>query len=303
MKRIIKQFQQLTDTQIVWDLLVDTYWENEVRAPFFEYALTSSWLDKRYLHLNRLWFDGDQAVGFVFYEAPITNIYFCLKKGYEELADEMIIYAENNMTGEKAEKTLIFKPRQEALIQAAEKRGYQKAYVEEEYVIDFDQSELNFSLPEGFHFVDVKNIDMVELARCTWKGFNHEDKGEFKNWKEEEWGAAWSPQKAYLGIESSTMAPPPHATHELNVIIANEKEEYVCFSGMWWVPQNKLAYMEPLCTIPEYRHKGLAAAALSQHYRRMKALGAKWMTGGENAFYQSIGYNRKTQEFGYKKAN
>ena len=24
------------------------------------------------------------------------------------------------------------------------------------------------------------------------------------------------------------------------------------FPGMWWTPQNKLAYMEPLCTIPKY---------------------------------------------------
>ena len=57
---------------------------------------------------------------------------------------------------------------------------------------------------------------------------------------------------------------------QYGVIIANEKEEYVCYSGMWWVPQNKLAYMEPLCTIPEYRNRGLAAAALSIHYERKR---------------------------------
>ena len=44
--------------------------------------------------------------------------------------------------------------------------------------------------------------------------------------------------------------------------------------------------MEPLCTIPEYRHKGLAAAALSEMYRKTKALGATHMTGGSGRFYQ-----------------
>lgn len=73
---------------------------------------------------------------------------------------------------------------------------------------------------------------------------------------------------SYTGVLSCIMAPPPHSTYEYNVIIANEAGEYVCYSGMWWVPENGLAYMEPLCTIPEYQHKGLASAALTQHYRR-----------------------------------
>lgn len=66
----------------------------------------------------------------------------------------------------------------------------------------------------------------------------------------------------------NVMAPPPHSTFEYNIIIANENEEYVCFSGMWWVPKNKLAYMEPLCAIPEYQHRGLASVALTKHYQR-----------------------------------
>ena len=49
----------------------------------------------------------------------------------------------------------------------------------------------------------------------------------------------------------------------------------------------KQFYMEPLCTIPEYRHMGLAAAALSENYHRMKALGAIHMTGGSNPFYKN----------------
>ena len=68
-----KQFQLLSDNQIVWDLLAGSYAENGVAAPFFEYAITSTWFDKRYLYLDRLWFDGDKAVGFVFYEAPCTD--------------------------------------------------------------------------------------------------------------------------------------------------------------------------------------------------------------------------------------
>ena len=75
-------------------------------------------------------------------------------------------------------------------------------------------------------------------------------------------------------------------------IYDRENGEYACFAGMWWIPQNKLAYMEPLCTSPEHRRKGLAAAALTRHYRRMKALGATHMSGGGDPFYEKIGYGK-----------
>lgn len=307
MKQITtKQFQLLTDHDIVWDLLVENYAErgteaNEVEAPFFEYAITSSWMDKRYLYLNRLWFDGDRAAGFVFYEDPCTEVHFCLRRGYEELADEMIEYAEKYMRGNDKEKTLLFTPQQKALMEADAKRGYRQSFVNENWVIDFGTSSLDYPLPEGFHFVEPDQVDPVKLAICMWKGFDHEDKGPFENWEAEDSGTDWNPQKSWLGVISDVMAPPPHSTYEHNVIIANEEEEYVCFSGMWWVADNKLAYMEPLCTVPEYRHKGLASAALSLHYRRMKELGAECMTGGGNDFYRKIGYNRKTRSYGWKK--
>ena len=93
MKQITtKQFQPLTDMQLVWDFMEEVYehsFGNGAPAPFFEYALTSSWMNKDYLHLNRLWLDGAQVVGFVFYEDPVTHVFFSLRPGYEELAEEI----------------------------------------------------------------------------------------------------------------------------------------------------------------------------------------------------------------------
>lgn len=53
---------------------------------------------------------------------------------------------------------------------------------------------------------------------------------------------------------------------------------------------NGIAYLEPLCTILEYRSRGLTAAALSEIYRRMKKLGATHMAGGGDEFYHEISY-------------
>lgn len=287
-----KQFQIMTDIQPVWSLMEDTYahgFQNGVPAPFFEYAVSSSWMNKSYLHLNRLWFDGDRPVGFVFTEDPVTNVFFNLLPGYEALAAEMVEYAERHMPNFRQEQQLVLFAGQAALIDAAMKQGYTRRDESVDLICDFRKTALRYPLPEGFHFVEPRTCDPLKLAVCTWKGFDHEDKGPFENWLEEE-GPGWTPAKSYNGTVGPCIAPSPHATHEYDVIIANEQEEYVCYSGMWWVSKNKLAYMEPLCTVPAFRGRGLAAAALSRHYARLKPLGAEVMTGGANAFYRRIGY-------------
>ena len=50
--------------------------------------------------------------------------------------------------------------------------------------------------------------------------------------------------------------------------------------------------MEPLRTVPKYRNKGLAEAALTKQYRTLKPLGATHMTGGDDSFYKKIGYGQ-----------
>lgn len=299
-----KNFQFLTDIDLAWNLLTKScmpFGKSGMPAPFFEYALSSSWMDKNQLYLNRFWMDANQPVGFVYYENPANNIFFALLPGYEYLAEDMIAYAERYMPKKGGERELVLFPGQKALVEAAEKNGYSLAYAYDDMFLDFDKTQLNFPLPGGFHFVDPQKLDPVKLAVCCWKGFDHEDKGPFENWDGEDPGTDWNPQKAYQGVINSFLAPPPHATYEHTVVIADESGEYACYSGMCWVKENRLAYMEPLCTIPKYRGMGLAAAALSKHDQALRPMGAKYMTGGDNPFYRKIGYTETMHWMHYKK--
>ena len=272
-----RQFSVLADCGKIYQFMLDIYerdWKNGVPAPFFEYAFSSFayWMDITYSYKNRIWEDNGKIVAFCFYENPMTDIYFSLKPGYEELASEMIAYADAMKDGKIQ---LILFGGQEALINAAKQAGYYQKSESWDMQFDFDDV-LDYPLPEGFHFVNPDEYDIEKVGKCCWKGFDHEQ-------NEGVWDHQYE-QSDYL------YALAPHATTKLAVIIADETEEYACYAGMWWTPQNKLAYMEPLCTIPEYRRRGLAAAALSELYRRMKALGATHMTGGSNEFYKAIGY-------------
>ena len=287
-----KQFQKFTDLDLVWKFLVEIYEykkDNGVAAPFFEHAIKASWMDSSYSYLDRLWFDEDKVVAFVFYEAPITNIYFNVRPGYEYLADELIDYAITTMPNFDNEQQFVLFGGQDYLKEAAAKRGYKQVYEYVDRVFDFE-NELNYELPEGYHFVEEKDIDVTKMAKLCWYGFGHGERCEFKDYDKYDDSLDWTPAKSYKDIVGDFMAPSPHSTQEYSVVIADVNEEYACFAGMWWIPENKLAYMEPLCTAPEHRRKGLAAAALTRHYRRMKALGATHMTGGEDPFYEKIGY-------------
>lgn len=293
MKIRTKQFQILTDIGLAWKLMTDVYNPEETNgpaAPFFEYAIISSWLDKDYLRLNRFWLDGDLPVAFVFYEVPVTSTYFVLRPGYEFLAGEMIGYAETAWPEFDEPRELNLLRGQKTLIEEAEKRGYTVEYEESDLIFDFRKGKLDYPLPEGYHFVNARTSDPLKSAKCLWDGFNSEELGEFVDWEIPKKAGGLSPHELYQNVLCASIAPSPHATYDYTVIIADANEDYVCFSGMWWIPENRLAYMEPLCTVPSHQHKGLAAAALSRHDRVMRALGAEVMTGGGNDFYRKIGY-------------
>ncbi len=294
MKITTKQFQLLTDINLVWNFMVETYdWKNDCGrpAPFFEYALTSSWMDTSYSFLDRLWFDGDKVVAFVYYENPVTDIYFNVRKGYEFLADELVDYAISNMPHFDGEQQFVLFDGQQFIKDAAAKRGFKQVYEWNEGIFDF-KNELNYELPGGYHFVDSKDIDIVKCSKLCWYGFGHGERGDFSDWDKYDDSMDWTPAKSHKSSLSRFLSPSPHDSSQYNIVIADKNEEYVCFSGMWWVPQNQLAYMEPLCTHPDHRKNGLASAALSLHYKRMKALGATHMTGGGDPFYQKLGYEK-----------
>ena len=284
----MKQFQILTDAELAWTLMTDVFTPDERHgpaAPFFEYALTSSWLDKTYLRSNRFWLDGDLPVGFVFYEQPVTQTHFVLRPGYEHLAGAMLDYAETAYPAFDEPRELVLNQGQTTLLEAAEARGYRVTYEDEFKVFDFSTGRLSHPLPAGYHFVDPDRADPLKAARCMWEGFNGEQ-GPFVGWETPGTG----PHELYQSVLGATLAPSPHATYGRNVIIADQRGDYVCFAGMWWVEKNKLAYLEPLCTVPAHRHRGLAAAALAEHDRRLRPLGARIMTGGVNDFYRRVGY-------------
>jgi predicted N-acetyltransferase YhbS len=67
--------------------------------------------------------------------------------------------------------------------------------------------------------------------------------------------------------------------------------KFVSFSGTWYEAVNKIAYVEPVATDPDFRRMGLGKAAVLEGIRRCGALGATVaFVGSDQEFYKAIGF-------------
>lgn len=271
-----RPYRILADHMEIYRFLTEIYepdFRNGVPAPFVEYALSSDWTDKSFAHRWRIWEENGRIAAFCFTESPVTDAYFCLRPGYECLADEMVEWAAQHFPGDVRDRRLVLANGQTALIEAAKRHGYIHQGDYTEYCYSYDQP-LEYPLPEGFHFTEPGGVDQAKATECCWKGFDHEEEGP--------WNGNFEGALRLMAA--------PHATPDWHIAVQDEQGNYACYAGMWWTPENHLAYLEPLCTVPAHRRKGLASALLSELSRRMKRLGATHMTGGGKEFYPAIGF-------------
>lgn len=276
-----RQYRYLCDFPKVYEFMIENYSrdsKNGCMAPFFEYAQVMHWTEKTQNHRFAIWEENNNIVAFCWYENSIGEAYFNLSEGYEFLIPEMINHAEKRLIDDDGKLKLIVYGSQKHILAEAIKENYIISKQYDENIIDYVDIKLNFPLPTGYVFEEPGKFDMEKMIMASWRGFDN----------------TGNPDG---GVERGYhLCAAPNATPELDVIIKTEKDEYVCYAGMWLVPQVNLAYLEPLCTVPEHRNNGLARAALSELYRRTSALGATHMTGGTNKFYSNLGFKAITQK-------
>ena len=64
------------------------------------------------------------------------------------------------------------------------------------------------------------------------------------------------------------------ADENLNVVVEAPGGNFVSYCGMWFEPVNRIAYVEPVATDPDYRRMGLGRAAVLEGVRRCGERGA-----------------------------
>jgi len=87
------------------------------------------------------------------------------------------------------------------------------------------------------------------------------------------------------------MQSAPNYKRNLNIVVVAPDGNYVSYCGMWYDEINKIGYVEPVATDPDYRKMGLGKAAVLEGVRRCKELGAnKVYVVSNQQFYLNIGF-------------
>ena len=142
------------------------------------------------------------------------------------------------------------------------------------------------NLPEGLQLREMDQIaDRDALEWLFWQGFDHGDDRE-----------AFERSRDHV----------PHVRRHFNKALclsaADPSGEPVSHCSLWFHPDTDYAYVEPVCTIPGYRGKGIAAALLSEAFSRAKALGAKKAyVISDLPFYEKLGFEKAQQYTFYRK--
>lgn len=284
-----RRYKILTDFTKVHAFLTDIYsidkkiMNSYLLPQFFEYAHSHSMFNSKFTHCNMLWELDGELIAIACYEMDIGECCLAVKQGHEDLLPQMIDHAEAELyASHDGKRKLRFwvmdneTVKQELLTE----RGYTKTYSEPIKIFHYTNPFVEVSLPHGFKIIDdLTDTDPIKIFKCCWKGFDHGDIPADYLEHRDYW-------EGNVGMGNS-----PNYRNDLGTIIVAPDGEYACLAGMWIDETNGYAYLEPLCTVPEYRRMGLATIALTESMKKTKALGAEYCFGGGREFYTAIGFD------------
>ncbi|MBR3563396.1 MAG: GNAT family N-acetyltransferase [Clostridia bacterium] len=233
-----------------------------------------------------LWFDGDKIVGAAIYDMYFGEAFIAALPGYRHLLPEIADYAYENLKDENG-LGIAVNDRDYELQEILTGKGFVLVDQHETVMhIDIDK-EREYVLPEGLTMVNPDPVEDNEAMQWLfWQGFDHgTDFEEFKKTEQKS-----GRERKYL-------------KKELGIAAQNEKGELVSFCCLWYMDGTDYAYVEPVCTIPSYRGKGIARSLIYEALNRVKGMGAdKAYVISDNPFYEKLGFRKaETYTFWWKK--
>ena len=252
--------------------------------PTWEYMHGHPFLDSASLGKIGIWEEAGEIVAITHYESRLGEAFFQFHPDYRHLRQQMLAYAEENLWGRRKEdgsKYLLafVNDQDDDFLALVKSLGYVR---KPEWNRPFSKFSIpepfpEIELPPGFRLTSLaEECDWEKVHRALWRGFNHE--GEPPSGEDE--------------LESRRkMFDTPKARRDLKIAVAAPDGSFVSFCGMFYQPENRFAYVEPVATDPDYRRLGLGRAAVLEGIRRCSDLGATVAyVGSDQAFYLSFGF-------------
>jgi len=283
-------YDPIRDYEDVGVFLVSTYASTATGShrnwlqPRWEYMHYHPALDLQRTQLSRcgVWRNEEQRiVGVVHFEGRPGVVYVQLDPTYASLKREMLQFAADSLSGEfKIGKAVhVYLDEDDAEFGSiAASLGFEKMPEKQwEVTTCLKASDVPVGklLPDGFEILGLdEDDDVSKVHRVMHRGFNHE--GE--------------PPEEDLDARGRKLSA-PGLRKDLTIVARAPDGAFVSFCGMWIDATNRVAYVEPVATDPDYRRMGLGTAVVLEGVRRCIAEGATVAYVGSNQpFYHSMGF-------------
>ena len=251
--------------------------------PIWEYAYTHPLFNEDAVTRIGIWEDAGTIVAVTLYESRLGEAFFQIHPAYEHLKPEMLKFAEQYLTGTTDQGKRYLKAYlnegDSAFEQVVRSRVYEKEPASHRPMSKFvipDPFPL-IRLPDGFRIKSLTDDnDLAKIDRVLWRGFNHPGEPPPDSLK-----------------DRKKMQSGPHFRKDLTIVVEAPNTTFVAFSGLWFDPVNRLGYVEPVATDPDYRNLGLGTAAVLEGIRRCGELGATIAyVGSDMPFYLAMGFKK-----------
>lgn len=267
------------DYQRVCDFFIELNRQEEVHINWnwarWEWMYFHPYFDRSRMGNIGLWMTDESVVGIALYDLFYGEAFCAAFEGYREFMPEILTYAVRTFQDDHGLGIAVNDGDTETR-EILQEMGFRKADQTENILSISLEQELEYLLPDGMvvreiHFPE----DNMAYNMVIWKGFDHEgDQEELEKM-----------------LRYSTNLP-IHRNPFLCLAIADEKDEFVAHCTCWYDEQTDYAYVEPVCTIPRYRGKGLGWAVVSEALNRCKKLGAaKAVVLSDLEFYKKLGFD------------
>ncbi|MFW6154719.1 MAG: GNAT family N-acetyltransferase [Planctomycetota bacterium] len=279
----LRSYRHERDYEVVGRFLVETYATEGVHInwpqPRWEYMHFHPFIANVDLDTIGVWTDDGRIVAVAHPEHGPGRAYFQVHPGGEALRPEMLAYAERHFRGLKDGRRvlqILVNDRDASFQRWVSAVGYDRlAHSEPMSVLALPDPFPAIRVPGGFRLISLADDnDLPNLTRLLWRGFDHSD------------------EPPGDGLEDRRlMQSAPNYRKDLNIVVVAPDGTFASYCGMWYEPAGRLAYVEPVCTDPAYRRRGLATAAVLEGIRRCAALGASVAcVASAKPLYRSIGF-------------
>ena len=243
-----------------------------------EWMIEHPEFDKSLKNSIGLWTVDDKIVGAAIYDMYFGEGFCGVLPEYKDLYKAVLEYACKELRDDSGFGLAICDENTDEL-EMTKSLGFTPSDQDETIMErSLDVRSLDAKLPDGLKLFCPDPVENAyDLQWLFWQGFDHgDDKAEFE--REEE------------------IVPRvrKHFNKDLGVAAVNEKGEMVACCLLWYMAGTDYVYVEPVCTIPAYRGKGIAKALIFEAFRRAKNLGAtRAYVISDMEFYERLGFRKK----------